>query len=218
MFSMRKLSLRFKTVMIAMATSTLALAISGIFFSLYDYRLAKIKTEEEFSVIAKILADRSTAALEFADEEQARENLNALQARTSVVLGCLYTEDDRLFASFNRPSYSRLDCPGELVSAGEHSDDQYLAVNQVVTLDEARIGTLYLLADMGDLQETMFLHLITSFFIISFSLFVTFLLAVRLQAFVTIPIRRLQDTVIKIRQSDNYSLRATDGNRDESLQ
>lgn len=215
MFSMRKLSLRFKTVMIAMATSTLALAISGIFFSLYDYRLAKIKTEEEFSVIAKILADRSTAALEFADEEQARENLNALQARTSVVLGCLYTEDDKLFASFNRPSYSQLDCPGELISASEQSDDQYLAVTQVVTLDEARIGTLYLLADMGDLKETMFLHLITSLFIISFSLFITFLLAVRLQSFVTIPIRRLQDTVIKIRQSDNYSLRATKTTEDE---
>lgn len=215
MFSMRKLSLRFKTVMIAMATSTLALAISGIFFSLYDYRLAKIKTEEEFSVIAKILADRSTAALEFADEEQAKENLNALQARTSVVLGCLYTEDDKLFASFNRPSYSQLDCPGELVSSGEQTDDQYLAVTQVVTLDEARIGTLYMLADMGDLQETMFLHLITSFFIISFSLFITFLLAVRLQSFVTIPIRRLQDTVIKIRQSDNYSLRAEKTTEDE---
>jgi len=215
MFSMRKLSLRFKTVMIAMATSTLALAISGIFFSLYDYRLAKIKAEEEFSVIAKILADRSTAALEFADEEQAKENLNALQARTSVVLGCLYTEDDKLFASFNRPSYSQLDCPGELVSSGEQTDDQYLAVTQVVTLDEARIGTLYMLADMGDLQETMFLHLITSFFIISFSLFITFLLAVRLQSFVTIPIRRLQDTVIKIRQSDNYSLRAEKTTEDE---
>lgn len=215
MFSMRKLSLRFKTVMIAMATSALALAISGIFFSLYDYRLARIKTEEEFSVIARILADRSTAALEFADEDQAKENLNALQARTSVVLGCLYREDDKLFASFSRPSYSQLDCPGELLSTREQTDDQYLAITQVVTLDETRIGTLYMLADLGDLRETMFLHLITSVFIISFSLFITFLLAVRLQSFVTIPIRRLQDTVIKIRQSDNYSLRAEKTTEDE---
>src|SRR5690606_25143931 len=94
-------------------------------------------------------------------------------------------------------------------------DDQYLAVTQVVTLDETNIGTLYLLADLGDLRETMFLHFITSMFIIAFSLFVSFLLAMRLQSFVTGPIRRLQDTVIKIRQSDNYSLRAEKTTEDE---
>lgn len=212
---LRKLSLRFKTVMIAMTTSVLALAISGVFFTVYDYRQAKIKTEQEFSVIAKILANRSTAALEFEDEEQARENLGALQARTSVVLGCLYTADDKLFASFARPSYEQLDCPGELLASSQQTDENHLGITQVVTLDEARIGTLYLLADLGDLNETMFLHLITSLFIISFSLFITFLLAVRLQSFVTIPIRRLQDTVIKIRQSDNYSLRAEKTTEDE---
>src|SRR5690606_29527579 len=135
------------------------------------------KTVEEFTVIAKILADRSTAALEFADEEQARENLHALQARTSVALGCLYTSEDILFASFSRQSYVQFDCPGELISANDQPDDQYLAVTQVVTLDETNIGTLYLLADLGDLRETMFLHFITSMFIIAFSLFVSFLLA-----------------------------------------
>lgn len=212
---LRKLSLRFKTVMIAMTTSTLALAISGIFFTVYDYRLAKQKTEEEFSVIAKILAERSTAALEFSDVEQARENLTALQARSSVALGCLYTNDDRLFAAFVRPSYEQLECAEDWQTARATHNDDYLAISQIVTFDEARIGTLYLQADLGELREGLFLHAITSFFIVAFSLFVTFLLAVRLQSFVTIPIRRLQDTVIKIRQSDNYSLRAEKTTEDE---
>ena len=59
---LKRLSLRFKTIMIAMVTSALALTVSGVFFSLYDYQLAHAKAEQEFDVIATILADRSTAA------------------------------------------------------------------------------------------------------------------------------------------------------------
>ena len=88
--------------MIAMTTSALALTISGVFFSLYDYQHAQAKAEQEFKVIATILAHRSTAALEFFDEELAKENLAALNARTAITLGCLYDSDDNLFASFDR--------------------------------------------------------------------------------------------------------------------
>ena len=112
----RKLSLRFKTIMIAMTTSALALAISGVFFSLYDYQLARAKAEQEYKVIATILADRSTAALEFFDEELATDNLSALSARTSIVLGCLYDSNDQLFANFVRPSYQQHNCPNQLNS------------------------------------------------------------------------------------------------------
>src|SRR5690606_11361309 len=78
-----------------------------------------------------------------------------------------------------------------------------------------QVGTLLVTSDLGDLRESMFLHLITSIFVIGFSMFVSFLLAVRLQGFITQPIRHLQDTVIKIRQSDNYSLRAGKITEDE---
>ncbi len=215
MKSIRKLSLRFKTIMIAMITSALALAISGIFFSLYDYQLAKAKAEQEYKVIATILADRSTAALEFFDEQLATDNLRALNARTSISLGCLYDSKDRLFANFQRPSYQQLKCPDILEPTPLYDNNQFLETRQMVILDETVIGRLLLLADQGDLRETMFLHIVTSIIIICITLFITFLLAVKLQAFVTEPIKKLQDIVIKIRQSDNYSLRAEKTTEDE---
>ncbi|MCG8535757.1 MAG: EAL domain-containing protein [Pseudomonadales bacterium] len=201
--------------MIAMTTSALALTISGVFFSLYDYQHAQAKAEQEFKVIATILADRSTAALEFFDEELAKENLAALNARTAITLGCLYDSDDNLFASFDRETYQKYQCVDKLPHAAIYSDSQFMEVRQKVILDESVIGTLYLLADQGDLRETMFLHLITSIIIILITLFITFLLSIRLQAFVTKPIKKLQDTVIKIRQSDNYALRAEKTTEDE---
>ena len=56
---LRSMSLRVKTIMIAMVTSSLALTISGMFFSLYDYQNAHQKADQEYKVIATILADRS---------------------------------------------------------------------------------------------------------------------------------------------------------------
>lgn len=212
---LKRLSLRFKTIMIAMVTSALALTVSGVFFSLYDYQLAHAKAEQEFDVIATILADRSTAALAFYDQELARENLNALNARAAISLGCLYNAEGALFASFDRDSYQSLQCANQLSGNTAYADGRFLEIRQQVILDETVIGTLYLLADQGDLRETVFLHLITSVIIIAITLFITFLLAVKLQSFVTTPLRRLQDTVIKIRQSDNYSLRAEKSTEDE---
>ena len=212
---LKRLSLRFKTIMIAMVTSALALTVSGVFFSLYDYQLAHAKAEQEFDVIATILADRSTAALAFYDQELARENLNALNARAAISLGCLYNAEGALFASFDRDSYQSLQCANQLSGNTAYADGRFLEIRQQVILDETVIGTLYLLADQGDLRETVFLHLITSVIIIAITLFITFLLAVKLQSFVTNPLRRLQDTVIKIRQSDNYSLRAEKSTEDE---
>lgn len=211
----RKLSIRFKTIMIAMTASSLALAISGIFFTFYDYKISRTKTVEEFQVIAQVLAERSAAALQFGDEEQARANLSALAARSSVTLGCLYNLDNRLMASFVRGSYAQAECPATPSQQKTALTDQGLVIVEDVQLDENRIGTLYVVSDMAEMRESMFMRLITSLFVMGFSLFLTFLLAIRMQEFITLPIRKLQDTVIKIRQSDNYSLRAAKLTEDE---
>ncbi len=212
---LRSMSLRVKTIMIAMITSALALTISGVFFSLHDYQNAHQKADQEYKVIATILADRSTVALEFLDKVSATDNLASLDAHKAITLACLYDSADKLFASFHRNSYNPARCAGSLPTMSNQHGDTYKEIHEPVVFEDTVIGTLYILADLGDLRETMFLHIVTSIIIIAITLFFTFLLAVRLQAFVTVPIKKLQDTAIRIRQSDNYSLRADKTTEDE---
>lgn len=212
---LRSMSLRVKTIMIAMVTSALALTISGVFFSLYDYQNAHQKADQEYKVIATILADRSTVALEFLDKISATDNLASLDAHKAITVACLYDSGDELFASFHRNSYNPIRCQESLPSSLDLLGDTYKEIREPVVFEDTVIGTLYLLADLGDLRENMFLHIATSIIIVAITLFITFLLAVRLQAFVTVPIKKLQDTAIKIRQSDNYSLRADKTTEDE---
>ncbi|HBO93570.1 MAG TPA: hypothetical protein DD667_09825, partial [Gammaproteobacteria bacterium] len=86
---LRSMSLRVKTIMIAMVTSSLALTISGMFFSLYDYQNAHQKADQEYKVIATILADRSKVSLEFLDKVSATDNLASLDAHKAITLACL---------------------------------------------------------------------------------------------------------------------------------
>ncbi|HBO91758.1 MAG TPA: hypothetical protein DD667_00665, partial [Gammaproteobacteria bacterium] len=133
----------------------------------------------------------------------------------AITLACLFDVDDTLFASYHRNSYRPKRCPTSLPSQPVFDDNLFKEIREPVIFEDTVIGTLYLLADLGDLRETMFLHIATSIIIIGITLFITFLLAVRLQSFVTVPIKKLQDTAIKIRQSDNYSLRADKTTEDE---
>ena len=188
----RSMSLRVKTIMIAMVTSALALTISGVFFSLYDYQNAHQKADQEYKVIATILADRSTVALEFLDKVSAADNLSSLDAHKAITLACLYDAGDTLFASFHRNSYNPTRCPDSLPSNINQHGEAYKEIREPVVFDDTVIGTLYILADLGDLRESMFLHIATSIIIVGITLFITFLLAVRLQAFVTVPIKKLQ--------------------------
>lgn len=215
MWYFRSMSLRFKTIMIAMTTSLLALTISGVFFSLYDYQSTHQKAEQEFKVIATIMADRSTVALEFLDPENATANLASLNAHKAITIACLYDVDDALFASFIRNSYNPHTCTEKLSISHSADLSLFKEIREPVIFDDAVIGTLYLLVDQGDLRETLFLQIATSVIIVAITLFITFLLAVRLQAFVTVPIKKLQDTAIRIRQSDNYALRADKTTEDE---
>lgn len=211
----RSMSLRVKTILIAMVTSSLALTISGMFFSLYDYQNAHQKADQEYKVIATILADRSKVSLEFMDSISAEDNLASLDAHKAITLACLFDVDNTLFASYHRNSYRPHRCPDSLPAQPDSDNDTFKEIREPVIFEDTVIGTLYILADLGDLRETMFLHIATSIIIIGITLFITFLLAVRLQSFVTVPIKKLQDTAIKIRQSDNYALRADKTTEDE---
>ncbi|MDY6919833.1 MAG: EAL domain-containing protein [Pseudomonadota bacterium] len=206
MKQLRSVSLRFKTVLIAMTTTGLALLVSGIFFSLYDYHSAHSKAAQEFKVIATILADRSTAALEFLDQESATDNLESLKAHKAITLACLYDADDQLFAAFERSSYEQERCALRMPGASSYRN--FDVIKEPVIFDDTVIGTLYLLVDRAGLRESLFLHITTGIITILFTLFISLLLAMRLQSFITGPIKRLQDTAIRIRQSDNYALRA----------
>src|SRR5271163_2525335 len=103
MLTFRDIPIKQKLMVIIMATTTAALLLAGIGIVGADSFLFRRDLERDLSVLARMAADNSTAALAFNDPQAAAETLAALRARTHLVAACIYKRDGTIFAKYTRP-------------------------------------------------------------------------------------------------------------------
>src|SRR5437667_5539774 len=137
------LSIRYKLLVIAMATAALSLLILSAAFIFYHTHIARSSLERELSAAADIVASNSTAALLFNDQAAAQETLGALSARPDIVGARIDTADGRPFASIGSPEQAR-------TSAA--ADDLITVVVPVENKHE-RIGEIRLWASLDRLVQ-----------------------------------------------------------------
>src|SRR6476620_8915025 len=88
---MRNLSIKWKLTIIIMAASTVALLLISAAFVTYEQITFRRTMTRDLTIIAQIIGDRSTAALDFNDQTEAKfELLAALTAKPHIVSACLY--------------------------------------------------------------------------------------------------------------------------------
>src|SRR3990167_3522519 len=143
MLSIDRLSLRSKTILIAAISSMLVLLIATSITLYYQQANQTEKAKEEINVLAQILADRSTAALQFEDAQLAYQHLSAAAQRSSIEAACLYDKSGKLFAQYARNSLST-HCGDSLQMLKLHDNSDEIFTARSVMLDGASIGALYL--------------------------------------------------------------------------
>src|SRR6185295_14484995 len=96
----RALSLRHRLLLIVLATSLAALAVTGAAMVIYDLRTYQQSWVNDLMTQADILGRASAPALAFDDPRAARENLSLLKARPQISAAAIYTAKGSLFASY----------------------------------------------------------------------------------------------------------------------
>jgi uncharacterized membrane protein affecting hemolysin expression len=110
----RDLPIRTKLLLVITTITFVALMLVAVVQTLYDHHASKDRLAAEQRVLARIIADRSTAALAFADQRVAAENLAALSADARVEQACIYDTEQALFAQFSRNGEAGSGCAPEL--------------------------------------------------------------------------------------------------------
>ncbi|MCP3959978.1 MAG: HAMP domain-containing protein [bacterium] len=215
MAALRRLSVRTKPLLISMASSVAALTLASVALMAYDLITARDYMRQEHEVLAKVIGDRSTAALIFGDDESATENLAASGARQSIVSACIYTEEGRPFATYERHAGGGEPCPAGPPEDGSRFGDHAFLIVQPIELDEARIGTVYLRSHLGDLENRSWRYAGIMVLVILLGAAVAFFLSSGLQWFVSGPIRRLAVAAAAISREGDYSIRALKTSDDE---
>jgi PAS domain S-box-containing protein len=195
--------------------AVLCVAITALFtFQVLNFRS---NFQRDTATLAAVIANNSTAAMAFKDDEAATEVVGSLQAKPTVLAACLILPDGSLFAHFGKAedakALSQFPPAGEYRFTGGH-----LLLTQPVKWKGEQVGTLYV---RSDYQRT-FLKLlgfyglvVVGIMVVSISLAV--FLSSRLGRRITHPILALARTAQIVGEKKDYSVRAVVSSRGDEL-
>jgi two-component system sensor histidine kinase/response regulator len=211
----RNLPLRMKLQGIVLVTCGVALLLASVVLSLYErasFLRAKIL---DLRTSARMVGSNSTAALTFDDPNSGGLVLSALDANKNVVRACTYDKDGRAFATYSRDPAGAHFLPPPPQKDGSTIVGGRLLLFQEIALKGTAIGTIFLEADLKDLESRMIRFGAIEVAALFGSLTVAFLLSYRLQRVISVPIRELAETASSVSVHENYSIRATKRGEDE---
>ncbi len=211
----RQASIKKKLLLIVLFSSFNALIFAGLFIWILEISAFRTQIRGDFSAMAAMIADRSTAALTFDDRDLAKENLQALKYLPALQLACIYDRQGRVFSWMVNDHFSAVLCPKVSGSGKTHFEETRLHVFQNISLDNESIGGIYLLVDLTAKYWEKLHFLLLVYLLLFAAALLTFLLSAPLLKLISSPVAKLVDTVQKIRRSKDYSLRAVKVHDDE---
>jgi PAS domain S-box-containing protein len=215
MRSYRDMSIHYKLQGIALGACGVALIVASAVFTLYDRTTFLRAKAAELIVAAKMIGSNSTAALTFHDTKSAREILSALQAKQHIVYACIYDSDGKVFAKYSQDPTEPGFCPPPSQREGSTVVARRMVLFQNIVLNGDSIGTIYIEADLADVNDRLIRFVTIDFFVLVGSLAVAFLLSYWLQRVISEPIQELAKIASSVSVHEKYSIRATKRSQDE---
>ncbi|HLY09272.1 MAG TPA: ATP-binding protein [Planctomycetota bacterium] len=208
-------SIRTKLRILILGISVLAVLGSCTVFITYLWFSTRARLVRRQDTFATVIADQSTAALDFDQPLQATALLNSLKAERQVVAAAIYTPQGRLFATYVRDGAA----PGLIRDRPEPDGQRFeegdlLNFHPIVSGGE-RVGTLHLRSDLTDLRDRVLVVSGTAVLVLVGATLLVFYLSTRLGGLVTGRVLQLSDLAERVAKQKDYSLRMAAGGRDE---
>lgn len=214
MIFFNRLPLRYKFIVSMLLICVVSVLLSTIAFVQYNKYESIDRVSNDARILAQIVASRSTAALVFADTQQAEANLKALGANTNILMACIYDSANDVFAAYHFDNVDQKFCP-QIATAKLIEDKKQLDIFQDISLDGLKIGTLYIQMDITWLDSIREQQYLFAGLIIIACLLITLIIAQYLQRLLSATLSRVSKTARAITSSRDFSLRARKESLDE---
>jgi two-component system, sensor histidine kinase and response regulator len=210
----RNLPVKNKLLLIIMATVSAALTLSGAAVLDYVRFVLRGAMRDDLTILAEMYGSNSTAALTFGDQEAAGELLSGFRAKRSIVYAVLYSEDRRAFATYARGKTDSFTVPAVRADASWFEGAR-LKLFRSIVLNHQPIGTIYLESDLADVDGRLKQSAAVLLAILFGASTVAFMLAARLRAGISEPIRHLAETAKAVSNHKDYTTRANKVSNDD---
>jgi len=209
------MSIRRKQVLTTMLASSAALLLACASFMAYDAHAFRRELIARLTSLADVVANNTTAALDFNDPESATETLAALRGEPTIALAHIHGRGGEEFARYVRDGATVPDdLPEDLTASHAFVGDHLLLVRPITHAGE-HIGTIDLVAGLGELSERMtrYFGIVAAVFLAA--LLVTLALSARLQRLISVPVLELARVARIVAKDRDYSVRARRHGDDE---
>ena len=177
--------IRYKLKLIVMASTGAALLLACLAFvinDLFSYRAVMLK---DLTTRAQIIGNNSTAALSFGDAKPVEEILAALSADAHLVAACVFGTQNQVLAEFRRPEFTRL-FPNRAPRSEARFTSDSLQVFGDIVFNGQTIGSVFLQSDLRGLRRRVLVNAGVTGLVMLAALGLAFLLADRLQRFISV--------------------------------
>src|SRR5690606_22969599 len=200
-------------MLVVLATTFLALSAYGSVMLIYDLRTYHDSWVKDLTTQANIIAEVSAPALEFNDPVTARENLNLLRTRRSILQAAIYTSTGAVFAD-----YSVDDQRAKPLVAGPFDgyaiNGDLISVVHPIVKNGVGLGAVYILASYEARARLANYALILVCVMVA-SMSLALLISSWLQAALTRPLFAVTNVAREVMQRRDFSLRAERYTEDE---
>ena len=211
---LRDVSIRHKVTRIIMVTSSIAIFLLWTAFVIYELTCFRASIEHELVIVGDLVGLNSVAAIEFHDSAAAEEILAGLRANPGIVAGCIYVQQ-HVFATYQGLDLMRPRIPAKPGRDGVHLEGGFVSIFWPITLDNRRIGTVYIQHDLQEFYADLKRYILIAGAILAVSLALSFLLSRIFQGVISGPVSHLADIAQKVSAKKDYSIRAVKQSQDE---
>jgi signal transduction histidine kinase len=213
MLRLRDLPIRQKLVLIVMLAIGGALVLASVGLIAAELVRSKRELGRDLEILADIVAYNSNAAVAFEDPRDAKETLESLRARATIVSAAIYDSRGRVFAEYHRPGDHS--APRQPPPDGTHPGEDSLTRVAPVLLEDERLGTVYLESDLRPVYSRLRTQGYTVAGVLLIAALAALVLSSLLQRVISRPILALAATARAVSERQDYSLRATREGADE---
>ncbi|NJD07260.1 MAG: response regulator [Methylococcaceae bacterium] len=212
---MHRLPIKTKLVLMIVLIAVAALLIQAGSFVAFERMRIQQEMVRDLSSLARIIADRSTAALAFGDEQMALETLSALRIKRSVTAACIYDGSGKVFARYDSGEERPFAFPPGSPASAALWEGNYLHLTEPVLVDGAPTGAVFIRAGSHELDLLWQNYLLFAGLIAFGTSLMALLAAARWQRVISRPMEDLTEIARTISVAKDYSIRATPRSDDE---
>ena len=209
-------TVRGKLLLLILTTTGAALLMAGVAMVAYDAYTFRESVASDLNAQADILGLAIAPALEFEDPDAAREYLELLKARPSVVSAAIYTTKGALLATYPTPAHGQAELSFPMLpeADGYRFDGNHLTLSKRIVQDGEILGTVYFNSDYEPFSRLRDFVGISSLVLV-LSLAAAVLLSARFQKTITAPILDITEIAKRVMEQRDFSLRARRMTNDE---